>query len=225
MTAIMAVAQRHGLWVIEDNAQAIGAQHQGRATGSFGRTGCLSFYPTKNLGAFGDAGMIVTDDGETAQRLRLLRNHGSAANYHHEYLGYNSRLDEIQAAILRVKLCHLAGWTERRRSHAARYGQFLAGSAVRPPLEAPGNRHVYHQYTIRSPRRDALQARLKEREIDARVYYPGPLHLAPACAFLNYQKGSFPESECAAEEVLSLPIYPELSDAQVEHVAAAITGS
>jgi dTDP-4-amino-4,6-dideoxygalactose transaminase len=222
MTAIMAVAERHGLWVIEDNAQAIGARHAGRPTGSFGRTGCLSFYPTKNLGAFGDAGMIVTDDTDLAGRLRLLRNHGSAANYQHEYLGYNSRLDEIQSAILRVKLTRLPEWMERRRAHAARYEQLLAGSGVRTPAEAPGNLHVYHQYAIRAPRRDALQKHLAERQIDSRVYYPSPLHLAPACATLGYGVGSFPESERAAAEVLCLPIHPELSDAQVVYVATSI---
>jgi dTDP-4-amino-4,6-dideoxygalactose transaminase len=222
MTAIMAIAEKKGLWVVEDNAQAIGARHRDRATGSFGRLGCISFYPTKNLGACGDAGMIVTDDTELAQRLRLLRNHGSVANYHHEYLGYNSRLDEIQAAILRVKLSRLPEWTERRREHAARYGELLAGSAVKAPVEAGGNVHVYHQYAIRTPRRDLLQERLKERGIDARVYYPEPLHRAPACASLNYRAGSFPESERAAAEVLCLPVHPDLSQAQVEYTAAAI---
>jgi len=222
MTAIMALAAQHGLWVVEDNAQAIGARHQGRATGSFGRAGCLSFYPTKNLGAAGDAGMLVTDDAELAQRVRLLRNHGSIANYHHEALGYNSRLDEVQAAILRVKLARLPAWTEVRRRHAARYGELLAGSSVHPPVEVPGNTHVYHQYALRSAGREALAARLKEHEIDARVYYPEPLHLTPACAFLNSPAGSFPEAERAAAEVLCLPIHPELSDAQVEFVATTI---
>jgi dTDP-4-amino-4,6-dideoxygalactose transaminase len=222
MTAITPIAAKRGLWVVEDNAQAIGARHQGRATGSFGRAGCLSFYPTKNLGAAGDAGMLVTDDAELARRVRLLRNHGSVANYHHEALGYNSRLDEVQAAILRVKLARLPAWTEARRRHAARYGELLTGSGVRPPVEAPGNWHVYHQYALRTPVRDALAARLKEQEIDARVYYPEPLHLTPACAYLSYPRGSFPESERAAAEVLCLPIHPELSDAQVEFVAATI---
>jgi dTDP-4-amino-4,6-dideoxygalactose transaminase len=222
MTAIMAIAEKYGLWVVEDTAQAIGACHAGRVAGSFGRTGCISFYPTKNLGAFGDAGMLVTDDEELARQVRLLRNHGSAANYHHEYLGYNSRLDEIQAAILRVKLARLPEWTERRRSHAARYGRLLAGCAAQTPVEAPGNLHVYHQYAIRAPRRDALQKELARREIDARVYYPAPLHLAPACAALGHRVGNFPESERAAAEILCLPIHPELSETQVEYVAEAI---
>jgi dTDP-4-amino-4,6-dideoxygalactose transaminase len=222
MTAITSIAEKHGLWIVEDNAQAIGARHQGRATGSFGRAGCLSFYPTKNLGAAGDAGMLVTDDAALAQRVRLLRNHGSVANYHHEALGYNSRLDEIQAAVLRVKLARLPSWSEARRRHAARYGELLAGSSVRPPVEAPGNYHVYHQYALRAAGRDALAARLKEHEIDARVYYPEPLHLTPACAYLGYAAGRFPESERAATEVLCLPIHPELSEAQVEFVAATL---
>jgi dTDP-4-amino-4,6-dideoxygalactose transaminase len=218
MTALSAIAVRHHLWLLEDAAQAIAAQHAGRPVGSFGRAASISFYPTKNLGAYGEGGMIVTGDEGLARALRLLRNHGSPRYAHHELLGTNSRMDEIQAAILRVKLGRLAGWTEARRRHAARYTAALSGTGIVPPVERAGDTHVYHQYTLRSPGRDALQQRLTEAGIQTRVYYEEPLHLQPVLAGLGYQPGQFPVTEHACSEVLSLPVHPQLSAPQVEYV-------
>ncbi len=222
MGPIMELAARYNLPVIEDTAQAIGATLDGRPACSFGKIACLSFFPTKNLGAYGDAGMAVTDDSGLAEQLDVLRRHGGRVKYHHEQVGYNSRLDELQAAILRVKLAHLADWTEGRRRAAACYDERLAGLPVATPYVAPNASHVYHQYTIRAPRRDELQAFLKENGIGTMIYYPVPLHLQEIYASLCLGPGSFPEAERAAGEVLSLPIYPELTEAQIEQVAAAI---
>jgi dTDP-4-amino-4,6-dideoxygalactose transaminase len=222
MTALVQIAERRRLWLLEDTAQAIAATHAGRPVASFGAAGSLSFYPTKNLGAYGDAGMIVTQDAAMAEHLRMLRNHGSSRYSHHEVLGWNSRLDEIQAAILRVKLERLQEWTERRRQYAALYNRLLAGSRVQTPAERPGDRHVYHQYTIRAAKRDALSDSLRERGIESRVYYAEPLHLQPALAHLGYRPGQFPETERACAEVLSLPIYPQLTEEQIGHVAATL---
>jgi dTDP-4-amino-4,6-dideoxygalactose transaminase len=230
MDALMELAVRYGLPVIEDSAQAIGATSRGQPACSFGVVGCLSFYPTKNLGAYGDGGMVVTCNAEMADRLDVLRRHGGRTKYYHERLGYNSRLDELQAAVLRVKLRHLDEWTAKRREVAARYNELLTdlpvpGGAERSivlPHEAPGMRHVYHQYSIRVPRRDELREYLRGRGIGTMIYYPLPLHLQGMYVDLGLGEGSFPEAERAAKEVLSLPIYPELRDDQIEMVADAI---
>jgi dTDP-4-amino-4,6-dideoxygalactose transaminase len=222
MDAIMELAARYNLPVIEDSAQAIGATRHGQAACSFGVIGCLSFYPTKNLGAYGDAGMAVTCNPEMADRLDVLRRHGGRIKYFHERVGYNSRLDEIQAAILRVKLRHLEEWGVQRRRVASCYDQLLAGSPVTTPYVSPGNEHVYHQYTIRAPQRDELEAFLKDQGVGSMIYYPVPLHRQELYADLGLEEGSLPESERAAKEVLSLPIYPELDDEQIEQVADAV---
>ena len=222
MGAFMDLAARYRLPVVEDSAQALEATWQGRPVSSFGDVGCLSFYPTKNLGACGDGGMAVTNDAGIADRLDTLRRHGGRVRYHHERLGYNSRLDELQAAILRVKLRYLSAWTAARQRIAARYDELLADLPVVTPYVAPEATHVYHQYTIRAPRRDALRAYLAEQGIETAIYYPVPLHRQEMYADLGLGEGSLPETEKAAREVLSLPIYPELTDEQVQAVAGAI---
>ena len=223
------LARRHGLAVIEDAAQAIGARRRidgsWRTAGELGTTGALSFFPSKNLGAWGDGGMIVTQDGRLATRLARLRTHGGAKEYSHDEVGYNSRLDTLQAAVLRAKLVHVAGWNAARRDRARCYSEALARvPGITPPAVDPANEHVFHQYTIRSSRRDALQAHLKTLGIGSKVYYPGPLHLQPCFAPLGYRAGQFPEAERASLEVLSLPMYPELSDQACETVISAIRG-
>lgn len=220
---IVAFAKSRKLPLIEDCAQAIGATYKGRRVGSFGNAACLSFYPTKNLGACGDAGMIVTNSPELDARLRALRNHGQAAKYVSIEPGWNSRLDEIQAAVLRIKLRHLADWQRARRSNAAEYNRLLEQvPGVMPPHEPEGCEHVYHQYTIRCERRDALQQHLAARKIGSTVYYPHPLHLQPLYAPLGHKAGDFPHAERAAQEVLSLPMYPELRKDQIARVVEAI---
>jgi dTDP-4-amino-4,6-dideoxygalactose transaminase len=223
MDPIAAFAKSRKLPLIEDCAQAIGAVYKGRRTGSFGDATCLSFYPTKNLGAYGDAGMVVTNSAELAARLRTLRNHGQTAKYLSSEPGWNSRLDEIQAAILRVKLRHLADWQRARRSNAAEYTRLLQQvPGIMPPFEPEGLEHVYHQYTIRTERRDALQQYLAARKIGSTVYYPHPLHLQPLYAPLGHKPGDFPHAERAAQEVLSLPMFPELHKDQIARVVEAI---
>lgn len=222
MAPLMEIAERHGLPVIEDAAQAIGASYQGRPIGSFGLISCMSFFPTKLLGAYGDAGMILTCDRAMAEKIDVLRRFGGSTRYRHQRLGYNSRLDELQAAVLRVKLRRLGAWITRRRQIAALYNQMLASLPVILPREAADVVHVYQEYTIRSPRRDALQAFLRARGIETSVYYPLPLHLQELYLDLGLGVGRFLEAEQAAAEVLSLPIYPEMSTAQVEIVADAI---
>src|SRR5882672_8961130 len=223
MDPILAFARARRLAVIEDNAQAIGASYKGRRTGSLGDAACLSFYPTKNLGAYGDAGMVVTNSAELATRIRTLRNHGQAEKYLSSEPGWNSRLDEIQAAILRVKLRHLSNWQRARQSHAAEYNRLFSQiPGVMPPLAPEGFEHVYHQYTIRVEQRDALQKFLSERKIGSAVYYPYPLHAQPLYASLGYKAGDFPHAERAAQEVLSLPMYPELSKQQIARVVETI---
>ena len=224
MDPILDFALSHKLPVIEDNAQAIGASYKGRRTGSFGDVASLSFYPTKNLGAYGDAGMIVTNSDSIAERLRTLRNHGQTGKYVSSEPGWNSRLDEIQSAILRVKLRHLPAWQSARQAHAAEYSRLLAPiTCVTAPAIPPQCEHVFHQYTIRVPQRDALQKFLAERKIGSSVYYPVPLHLQPIYASLGHQPGDFPNAERASEEALSLPMYPELRTEQIARVVAAIT--
>lgn len=215
-----------GIPLIEDAAQAIGARRsiggEWRMAGELGWAGAFSFFPSKNLGAWGDGGMMVTSDDAASERLRKLRQHGGAKQYHHEEVGTNSRLDTLQAAVLLAKLPHLADWSTRRRAHAAYYSAAFAGLPVRPPAVAPANEHIFHQYTIRAPRRDALQAHLKARGIGTAVYYPVPLHLQPCFAHLGYRPGSLPEAERAAGEVLSLPVYPELGVDQRDYVVASV---
>jgi dTDP-4-amino-4,6-dideoxygalactose transaminase len=226
MGPIAAFARTRNIPVIEDNAQAIGAKYRGRPTGSLGDAACLSFYPTKNLGAYGDAGMIVTNSPELDARLRTLRNHGQKEKYVSAEPGWNSRLDEIQAAILRVKLRHLARWQSARQVRAAEYTRWLSTvSGVTTPKIPQGYDHVFHQYTIRVNNRDELQRALTEKKIGSSVYYPVPLHLQPLYKSLGYKLGDFPNSEQAAREVLSLPMYPELRIDQIERVVEVVAES
>jgi dTDP-4-amino-4,6-dideoxygalactose transaminase len=224
MTAIAEIGRRHGLPVLEDAAQAHGAQWRGRRAGALGHAACFSFYPAKNLGAYGDAGMITSSDAEFVARVRQIANHGAGAHqYDNVVLGTNSRLDSLQAAILRVKLRHLERWTEERRSRAAVYSRTLAGvSEVTLPREREGARSSWHLYTIRSSRRDALQAHLKERGIASAVHYPRPIHLQPSMAGAGGEAGDLPVSEQVSREVLCLPIYPELPDEDVERIAREV---
>jgi dTDP-4-amino-4,6-dideoxygalactose transaminase len=224
MDPILAFARSRNLPVIEDNAQAIGAAYKGRRTGSLGDIACLSFYPTKNLGAYGDAGMAITNSPELAARLRTLRNHGQTEKYVSSEPGWNSRLDELQAAILRLKLRHLADWQRARQSHATEYTRrFSQIPGVMPPIAPQDYEHVYHQYTIRLEKRDALRHALSERNIGSAVYYPVPLHLQPLYASLGHKRGDFPHAEHAAEEVLALPMYPELRPEQIARVTETIS--
>jgi dTDP-4-amino-4,6-dideoxygalactose transaminase len=226
MDPILSFARAKGLLVIEDSAQAIGATYKARRTGSLGDIACISFYPTKNLGAYGDAGMVVTNSEEFEARLRSLRNHGQTGKYVSNEPGWNSRLDEIQAAILRVKLQHLPQWQRARQAHAAEYYRLFSGApGVAPPITPDGCEHVYHQYTIRVEHRDAVQNHLSDRKIGSTVYYPVPLHLQPLYASLGHKRGDFPHAERAAQEVLSLPMYPELRSDQIARVAEAVLES
>ncbi len=226
MAPLMAIAREHGLEVIEDAAQAIGATYEGRALGTFGRFGCFSFYPSKNLGAAGDAGLVTVNDDETAARVRLLRVHGAERTYHHEKVGGNFRMAAIQAAVLRVKLRHLESWTEARRRNADRYRRLfedIAPSApVQLPVEAAGRRHIYNQFVVRAARRDALRDHLRAHGVGCEIYYPVPFHLQPCFAYLGVPEGALPESERAAAETLALPIYSELTEAQQRHVVETI---
>jgi dTDP-4-amino-4,6-dideoxygalactose transaminase len=227
MESVLPLAQRRGLALIEDAAQAIGARRkvggEWRMAGELGTAGTLSFFPSKNLGGFGDGGMIVTQDDALAGRLRKLRLHGGARQYHHDEVGYNSRLDALQAAVLSAKLPHLAGWSAKRRENARYYDAAFADLAdVRTPFVHPDNESIYNQYTLRVPRRDALQASLKARGIGSAIYYPLPLHLQPCFAYLGYREGQCPESERAAGEVLSLPIFPELTRSQLDEVISGV---
>ena len=226
MDAISALAQRHNLIVIEDCAQALGARWKGRPVCSLGDYGCISFFPSKNLGAYGDGGMIAVRTAEDAERLRMLRSHGSSKKYHSESQGMNSRLDELQAAILRVKLPHLDSWNEGRRNVAALYRAALgAAEGVELPQEHEHATHVYHQFTIRVSNRDEVQKQLAERGIQTFVYYPVPLHLQKMYAHFDYKRGDLPQSEKAADEALSLPMYPELSASDVEYIAESVKES
>ncbi len=226
MDSILEIAARHKLPVIEDAAQAIGARYRGRSAGTMGTIGCFSFFPSKNLGGAGDAGLVTTEDEGLAARLRILRVHGMEPKYYHHVVGINSRLDALQAAILRVKLKHLEAWTEARRCNAARYDSLFADAGLRG-IVAPGKdascRHIYNQYTIRCPERDSLIAYLKAAGVGSEVYYPVPLHLQECFSYLGHAVGDFPVSEVAAGEVLSLPIYPELTAEMQHYVVAQIT--
>lgn len=227
MPRLMAIARQHGLRVIEDAAQAIGAaDRHGKRACAYGDIGCLSFFPTKNLGAFGDAGMCVTNDAALAERLDVFRVHGSKPKYYHAFIGGNFRLDELQAAVLNVKLPHLDAWSAARQRNAAHYDATFAaaglGAHVSTPVAAKDARHIYNQYVIRAGNRDALRRHLAECEVGTEVYYPVPLHLQQCFAYLGHRAGDFPESERAACETLALPIYPELVSTQLEHVVECV---
>lgn len=223
MDAVMSLAKEHGLVVIEDAAQAIGAEYKGRRAGSIGHYGCFSFFPSKNLGAAGDGGMVVTNDIQRAEKLRCLRMHGSNPKYYHKVLGGNFRLDAIQAAVVSAKIPHLDDWTSARQANAERYNQLISmvGTSIGLPAMI-ANRHIFNQYVIRVSRRDELQAFLKKQGIGTEVYYPVPMHLQECFAYLGKQMGDFPESEWAAKETLALPVYPELTDSQAQFVAERI---
>ena len=222
MDAIQEIAAQHGLAVIEDAAQAHGAEYKGRTAGTIGDIGCFSFYPTKNLGAPGEGGMVVTNNAEHAHRVRMLRDWGQEEKYRPTLRGYNYRLQGLQAAALRVKLRRLDAWTDARRANAVRYDELLRDSGLILPVAAPGAKHVYHLYTIRTENRDALQKHLAEQGVPTAVHYPLPLHLLPAYADDRYPRGSFPVAEACADTVLSLPVHPFLSGEQVDRVASAV---
>lgn len=223
MGKIMEIANKHGLKVVEDCAQAFGAEVEGKKVGSIGDAGCFSFYPSKNLGAWGDGGMITVKDKSVADEIRRLRNHGTVATYVHSEVGFNSRLDEIQAGILLVKLKRIDEYNDRRRKKADLYTDLLDGAVI-CPKELEGYRHVYHQYTIKSPKRDRIQQALKEKEISSTIYYPVPVHHQAPLRALGYKEGDFPIAEKAAKEVLSLPICPELDEAVIGKIAQAVAG-
>jgi dTDP-4-amino-4,6-dideoxygalactose transaminase len=236
--AFNAIAAAHNLVIVEDAAQAFGATWKGRHAGALGRTAAFSFYPTKNLSAFGDAGAATTSDLDVGERMKRLRNHGAARRYYHEEIGWNARMDAIQGAVLRIKLRHVEQWNQRRREIAAIYDRLLqqagltggrgtsthvdASHPVALPATAPEAKHIFHQYVIRAHRRDGLREFLQERKIGCEIYYPVPLHLQQCFAYLGYKPSDFPESERACLEVLALPIFPELTDAEQQQVVAAI---
>ncbi|MBN2579201.1 MAG: DegT/DnrJ/EryC1/StrS family aminotransferase [Pirellulales bacterium] len=228
MNPILEIAKAKNLSIIEDAAQAIGSEYQGKRAGSMGRYGCFSFFPSKNLGAAGDGGLVTVQDAELADRLKVLRAHGSKPKYYHSLIGGNFRLDALQAAVVSVKFRHLDQWSAGRQANAARYRRLfeqaglVQNGTVTLPEEVPGGRHIYNQFVIRGPRRDALQKHLKENNIGTEVYYPVPLHLQKCFAYLGHREGDFPESEKAAQETLALPIYPELNDRQAEYVVDSI---
>jgi dTDP-4-amino-4,6-dideoxygalactose transaminase len=222
MDPILEIARRHNLVVIEDAAQAHGAEYKGRRIGSIGDMGCFSFYPGKNLGAYGEGGAVTTNNPDYARKLRILRDWGAERRYYHDLKGFNYRLEGIQGAVLGVKMKYIEGWTESRRSHAARYDELLAGSAYDLPAASVDQRHVYHIYAIRHPRRDALQAFLHDRGIGTNIHYPIPVHLQRCFAELEHKVGDFPHAERAANEVLSLPMYPEFQAEQQDQVIAAL---
>lgn len=227
MDPVMEIATRHGLVVIEDAAQAIGSEYKGKRAGSIGHYGCFSFFPSKNLGAAGDGGMVVTNDATRAERVAILRAHGSKPKYYHKVIGGNFRLDSIQAAVVSTKLPHLDAWTKARQNNAERYNRLFASSGLKIggqvglPRTVTG-RHIYNQYVIRISRRDALKAFLQEKGVSTEVYYPVPMHLQECFAFLGHKAGEFPESESAAKETLALPIYPELTDEAANYVVSCV---
>ena len=223
---IMSAADRAGIPVIEDAAQAIGSTYKSRRIGAIGAMGCFSFFPSKNLGAFGDAGLLTTEDDRLGKRARLLRTHGQEPKYYHHLVGANFRMDAIQAAVLRVKAPHLAGWTEGRRANAARYRTLFGATGIDAvvslPVEPPDRRHIFNQFVIRTPERDALKRHLDERSVGNEIYYPVPFHLQPCFAHLGHRRGDFPHAERAAAESLAIPVYGELSQAQQEFVVSAV---
>jgi dTDP-4-amino-4,6-dideoxygalactose transaminase len=225
MNALLEVANEREIPVIEDACQAIGSEYQGRQAGTLGAAGCFSFFPSKNLGAFGDAGLITTNSDRLAHELKLLRNHGAEPKYYHTRIGGNFRLDALQAAVLRVKLPYLGEWTEARRANAHRYDELFGAAGLRDivlPTEAPGRRHIFNQYVVRVPNRDRVRTQLTERGIGTEIYYPVPFHLQECFATLGHQRGDFPNSEAAADSTIALPIYGELTLEQQQAVVAAL---
>jgi len=222
MDALLEIARDRKLAVLEDACQAHGAEYKGRKAGTLGVAGCFSFYPSKNLGACGEGGAVVTNDPQLAERVRLLRNHGSVSKYEHRFPGYNFRMEGLQGAVLAVKLKHLDEWNERRRMLAQHYGRLLAGSGVVTPAQMPYAKHVYHLYVIQADDREALRQHLAEHGVETGLHYPIPLHLQEAYGSLAYSRGSLPVSERLAERILSLPMYPDLAFPDVEHVASVL---
>jgi dTDP-4-amino-4,6-dideoxygalactose transaminase len=222
MDQINAVASKHGLKVIEDAAQALGSEYHSKRAGGLGDVGCFSFFPSKNLGAFGDAGLVTTNDSELYEQLKLLRVHGGKEKYYHDFIGGNFRIDALQAAVLRVKLKHLDSWTRGRQHNAERYRQLLTDSTVTLPSESKNRRHIYNQFVIRTENRDPLLKQLREAQIGCEIYYPVPLHLQKCFSYLEYSMGDLPQSEIAAKETLALPIFPELREDELAHVSSVI---
>jgi dTDP-4-amino-4,6-dideoxygalactose transaminase len=223
MDNLMQIAREHDLRVIEDCAQSFGAEYQGKKTGTFGEFGCFSFFPSKNLGGYGDGGMVITDDTKLAEHVLSLRNHGSRVRYYHDEIGFNSRLDEVQAAVLRIKFRHISEYNAKRRSNALLYHDSLRGPGIVIPSELKGSKHVYHQYTIKVKNRDAMKKKLDDGKItSSMIYYPVPLHLQTAYKDLGMGPGSLSLSEQVSHEVLSLPMYPELTEAQIKQIADAV---
>jgi dTDP-4-amino-4,6-dideoxygalactose transaminase len=222
MDPIMEIAKRHGLTVIEDAAQAHGAEYKGRRVGSIGDLGCFSFYPGKNLGAYGEGGAVTTNNPELARTVKMLRDWGAERKYYHDLKGFNYRLEGIQGAVLKVKMKYIEGWTEARRTVAARYDDQLAGTGINTPTALPERRHVYHVYAIRETNREMLQTFLHDRNVSTGIHYPIPVHLQKSFAELGHKEGDFPHSEAAAREVLSMPMYPELPADQQDIVIAAL---
>lgn len=222
MDPLLALASRHGLKVIEDACQAHGAEYRGRKAGSLGDAAAFSFYYSKNLGAYGEGGFITTNDADIAQKARMIRDHGSDRRYFHDLIGFNARLDEIQAAVLRVKLPHLEEWNEKRREHARHYDELLKGTPIVTPVECPGNKHVYHLYVIRTPRRDELQAWLKDRGVSTGIHYPVPVHRQMALQSFGQSQARLPVTERVVDEILSLPMYAELGDLEIEYIVDSL---
>lgn len=222
MDPLLEIAQQYGLKIIEDACQAHGAEYKGRRAGSLGDAAAFSFYFSKNLGAYGEGGFITTQDDEIARRVRMIRDHGSEQRYYHELLGFNARLDELQAVVLRAKLPHLEEWAEKRRLHADLYGKLLENAPIKTPVELPENRHVYHLYVIRTPYRDQMLNYLKENGVGVGIHYPVPIHLQKAIEHLGYSVGSLPVTEQVVSEIISLPLYAELTTEQIEYVVNAV---
>lgn len=225
MDELLAIAADAGVAVVEDACQSIGAQYKGRQAGAIGTVGCFSFFPSKNLGAFGDAGLVTTNDPDLAKRIRILRTHGGERRYYHSHVGGNFRIDELQSAVLRIKLPHLAAWTRARQTNAARYRQFFTSEELRdvsPPAEVGDRSHIYNQFIVRVPERDRVKVHLHQAGIGCEVYYPVPFHLQECFSGLGYRSGDFPEAELAAGSTLALPIYGELTEGQQEEVASAL---
>lgn len=218
MDTILEIAHANGLMVIEDAAQAIGAVYKGKNAGSLGDVGCFSFYPTKNLGGYGDGGLVTTNNDKLAESVKILRVHGSKPKYYHSYIGINGRLDAIQAAVLSVKLKYLNGWSEKRRVIAAYYNEHLKGLPIRLPQSEPHNIHIFHQYVIATSKREALMKYLESQGIETAIYYPVPLHLQECFEYLGYKKGALPESERASNETLALPVFPEITQEEQDYV-------
>jgi dTDP-4-amino-4,6-dideoxygalactose transaminase len=222
MDYIMKLAKEHKLKIIEDCAQSFGAEYKGKKTGAISDAGCFSFFPSKNLGCYGDGGMLITNDDAIAEKVRLLRNHGQKERYYHSIIGYNSRLDEIQAGILRVKLKRIDEYNKKRRENASLYTEKLKGVNIITPSEPDGYYHVFHQYSIRTSKRDSILNGLTDAGIASAIYYPVPLHLQESYKDLGYKKGDFPVSEAIASDIISLPMYPELTEAQIDEVCKVI---